>query len=92
MPQNGLDIVDIERILQVLYSQKARIDNAIAQLESIRDGVVENPEAIMPANRRRGRKSMGETERREVSARMTKYWAQRRKQKLAISALKDFVP
>jgi hypothetical protein len=28
---------------------------------------------------RRGRKSMGEAERREVSARLKRYWAKRRK-------------
>ena len=50
--------------------EKKRLETAIASLESL---AAKGGDDISP--RRRGRKSMGEAERRVVSERMKKYWA-----------------
>lgn len=57
-----------------LRAEHAKIVAAIAQLESL-NGTGSEPRSP------RGRKSMGEAERREVSSRMKRYWASRRKTK-----------
>ena len=71
--------MDLRGILQGLYAEKRRLERVITSMEAVlktapskegeRDGV------------KRGRKSMASKERQEVSARMKKYWADRRKQK-----------
>jgi DNA-binding SARP family transcriptional activator len=67
--------MDIYKALRELYQQKERLDKAIASLEQIQSaGATEGK-----ISRRRGRKSMDEDERRQVSERMKKYWASRRK-------------
>jgi hypothetical protein len=67
--------MDIYKALRELYEQKERLDKAIASLEQIQStGAAEGK-----ISRRRGRKSMDEDERRQVSERMKKYWASRRK-------------
>ncbi len=70
--------MDYSRIIRELQDEKARLAAAIAQLEALAgsgDGNLALPRS------RRGRKSMGPAERREVSARMKKYWANQRKAK-----------
>lgn len=65
--------MDLEKALRELYSEKKRIDRAIARLESRL--------ATMSGTRsrsRRGRHGMDADERLQVSARMTAYWAARR--------------
>ena len=64
--------MDYWKALRELYAEKAKLDKAIATLESLVAGHSE------PVSRR-GRKSMSEDERKEVSERMRKYWASRRK-------------
>ena len=54
-----------------LRREKERLDRVIASLEGLQTGAT----ILAP---RRGRKLMSAEERREVSARMTKYWAARR--------------
>ena len=63
--------MNLTTIIAELRREKERLDRVIASLEGLQTG------ATMPV-RRRGRKSMSAEERREVSARMTKYWASRR--------------
>jgi hypothetical protein len=63
--------MDLYQAIQELYEEKRRLDQAIAALES--QGI-----APVAAPRRRGRKSMNEEERKQVSARMRKYWESRR--------------
>jgi hypothetical protein len=67
--------MDIYRALRELYEQKERLDKAIASLEQIQNTGVGD----VKLSTRRGRKSMDEDERRQVSERMKKYWAGRRK-------------
>jgi hypothetical protein len=63
--------MDLYQAIQELYEEKRRLDQAIAALES--QGI-----APVPVPRRRGRKSMNEDERKQVSERMRKYWESRR--------------
>jgi hypothetical protein len=53
------------------------LDRIIRELESLEGGTVL---ALIHPAKRRGRKSMSTEERREVSQRMRKYWASRRKE------------
>ena len=63
--------------IQQLQAEKKRIERTIALLEQLH----RNQRSSKPvARKRRGRKSMGSEERREVSARMKRYWASRRQQ------------
>jgi len=65
--------MDLYKAIGELRARKAQVERAIAQMEELLSG----------ANRpkRRGRKSMSEQERAEVSRRMKNYWANRAKQK-----------
>lgn len=65
--------MDLTETLREMRVQRDRLAAAIAALESLN-----NSDGVAPRSRR-GRRSMGETERREVSARMKRYWASRRK-------------
>lgn len=63
--------MDLIKMIEELRRQKERLDRAIAAVERLQaDGDV-------PVRERRGRKFMSPEERREVSARMRKYWATR---------------
>jgi hypothetical protein len=63
--------------IQQLQAEKQRIERAIAMLEQLHRN---QGSSKAVARKRRGRKSMGSEERREVSARMKRYWASRRQQ------------
>lgn len=63
--------MDLYQAIQELYEEKRRLDQAIAALES--QGF-----APVPSRSRRGRKSMNDEERKQVSERMRKYWESRR--------------
>jgi hypothetical protein len=68
--------MDLLRTIQELRAEKEKLDRVIASLEDLRAAT--KIDALRKS--RRGRKSMGAEERREVSARMKKYWARRRTQ------------
>jgi len=68
--------MDIAKTLRELYIEKKRLDIAIATLE-VRLSAVQKRSRAKPGARR-GRKSMGAAERKEVSRRMTLYWEARR--------------
>ena len=71
--------IDLRKVLKDLYTQRERLEHVIASLEALQEGST----AGLPTHKKtnRGRKSMGPEERREVSERMRKYWAARRKKK-----------
>jgi hypothetical protein len=71
--------MNITEILQLLYARKARMEQAISDLEELQR--VRSLPLPPPHSKRKssGRKSMGAEERKEVSRRMKKYWANRRK-------------
>jgi hypothetical protein len=65
--------MDLNKTISELRAQRDRIEGVIQQLEAMKDG------APVKTRSTRGRKSMGEAERREVSARMKRYWGSWRK-------------
>jgi hypothetical protein len=71
-----MDGMNLYAVIRELHREKQRLDRIIREFESLERGAV--PALISPA-RQRGRKSMRAEERREVSRRMRKYWASRRK-------------
>lgn len=70
--------MDIEKALRELYDEKKRLEQVIASLEELDAKRGELPVAFR--EKRRGRKFMDAQARREVSERMKRYWAMRRKQ------------
>lgn len=71
--------IDLRKVLKDLYTQRERLEHVITSLEALQQGSAGELPALKKTNR--GRKSMGPEERREVSERMRKYWAARRKKK-----------
>jgi hypothetical protein len=73
--------MDYGAIIKALRVRVQQLEAAIVELESLNA-----PNSVQAALleqlkvSRRGRKSMGEAERQQVSERMTRYWAGRRKQ------------
>ena len=65
--------MDYSRILRELYAQCDNLDRVIKQLESLESGSSGDG-----GPKRRGRKSMGPEERKDVSQRMKRFWAKRR--------------
>jgi len=70
--------MDLYKAIQDLYAEKERLERVIASLEELQRAAGDLPVAPKSA-KRRGRKSMSSKERQEVSERMKKYWAARRK-------------
>jgi hypothetical protein len=70
--------MDLYKTIQDLYAEKEKLERVIASLEELHRTSGALPS--FPAGaKRRGRKSMGSQEREEVSLRMKRYWASRRK-------------
>ena len=71
--------IDLRKVLKDLYIQRERLEHVITSLEALQQ---DSAVGLPPQKKtNRGRKSMGADERREVSERMRKYWAARRKKK-----------
>jgi hypothetical protein len=70
--------MDLTTTLEQLKAQVAKIEGTIAMLEDIQR--TSSPHGTEGSSRR-GRREMGLAEREEVSARMKRYWDQRRQQK-----------
>ena len=68
--------MDYSAIIKALRAQADAIDRAIANLEAL---TLPDGSTPSPAPKRRGRKSMGEAERQQVSERMKRHWAKRQK-------------
>jgi len=66
--------MDLSKTISQLYQEKSRLDRVIASLELLGQGALE----VSVATPRRGRKFMSPDERREVSERMRRYWAERK--------------
>jgi DNA-binding transcriptional LysR family regulator len=62
--------MDLNKVINELYAERNRLTETISALEKLLDA---------QTLERRGRKSMGTEERRQVSMRMKRYWAERRK-------------
>jgi hypothetical protein len=75
--------VDLYKAIRELVEERKRIDRIIASLEAMLAKGTLPGQGKAPATpaKRRGRKSMGAEERRLVSERMSRYWAQKRAEK-----------
>jgi hypothetical protein len=71
--------MDLYKAIRDLYAEKEKLERVIASLEELqRTAGGKGP--LLDGAKRRGRKSMNSRERQEVSERMKRYWAGRRKQ------------
>ena len=75
--------MDLTSIIRNLYAEKEKLDRAISSLEEMQAS--DSTESLSSAERRRspstgrrGRKSMENAEREQVSKRMKAYWSKRR--------------
>jgi hypothetical protein len=75
--------MDLYKAIQDLYAEKEKLERVIASLEELQRAAEASSPAPAAAGKRRGRKSMGSSERQEVSERMKKYWESRRKKPAA---------
>ena len=66
-------MTDLEKVIQQLRKRKEAIERTIVELEELLA-----LEAGKVRRNGRGRKSMGEAERQQVSSRMKAYWEKRR--------------
>jgi hypothetical protein len=66
--------MDVEKLIAELNTEIEKIKGTIACLERLRGS-----SSAATNGSRRGRKSMGAQERQQVSARMKRHWASRRK-------------
>jgi hypothetical protein len=66
--------MDFSRTIELLRREKEKLERAIALLEELQSAVPENTRE----KPRMGRRFIGDDERREISERMRKYWADRR--------------
>jgi hypothetical protein len=66
--------MDLIKTIEELRREKGSLESVIASLEELN---ALDASADAPIRSRRGRKSMSPQERREVSARMKRYWANR---------------
>jgi len=73
--------MDLYKAIQDLYAEKEKLERVIASLEELQRTAAATTPLLPKGAKRRGRKSMGTRERAEVSERMKKYWANRRKGK-----------
>ncbi|MGB9612107.1 MAG: hypothetical protein ACPL7M_14145 [Bryobacteraceae bacterium] len=76
--------MDLYEAIRALHEEKKKIDRLIAVLEELERTADKDRPA--PRKKRRGRKSMSPEERRQVSERMKRYWAQRKQQLQTLSA------
>jgi hypothetical protein len=71
--------MDLSRAILDLYAEKEKLERVIASLEELQRAAGLKVPPAPGSGKRRGRKSMSPSDRQEVSERMTKYWAGRRK-------------
>jgi hypothetical protein len=67
-------------MIQELRERQKHLDRVIAVLEQLQNDRSARPDSTEQSSGRRGRKSMNDQERREVSERMRRYWSARKEQ------------
>jgi|YelNatPaOPRAMG01_1025707.scaffolds.fasta_scaffold84818_2 hypothetical protein len=70
--------MDLYKAIRDLYAEKKRLDEVIMELEKLLEKKVDAGEQAPTPSRKRIRKRMSAEQRRRVSERMKKYWADRR--------------
>jgi hypothetical protein len=71
--------MDLYRLIQDLNAEKAKLERVIASLEELQRAAGGEIPPTPESGKRRGRKALTPEERQEVSERMKKYWASRRR-------------
>ena len=66
---------ELPKLIEKLRQERAKLDDVIASLEHLEATIAEAKKVV---RKKRGRKSMDEAGRKEVSERMKRYWASRR--------------
>lgn len=77
--------MDLYKVIRELVDERRRLDGIIARLERVLKEEVVRAKSPPKPKKRRGRKGMNAEQRQEVSDRMRKYWAERRKSATASS-------
>jgi hypothetical protein len=67
--------MELPKLIEKLREERAKLDDVIASLEQMDATMAEARKVV---RKKRGRKSMDEAGRKEVSERMKRYWASRR--------------
>jgi hypothetical protein len=70
--------MDVDKLIQDQQADIDRIKRAITCLEQLRNPPLATDTGGTKTRDRRGGKSMGPEERKDVSARMKRYWARQR--------------
>ena len=70
--------MDLVKVIRKLHEERAKLDRIIASLEQLQKSAIAKSQ--MP-KKGRGRKFMDENARKEVSERMKRYWATRKRKK-----------
>jgi hypothetical protein len=79
-------VLDLYKAIQDLYAEKEKLQRVIASLIDLQSEAGGEIPRMPKIGKRRGRKSMSDTERQTVSVRMKKYWSVRRHATLAQKA------
>jgi hypothetical protein len=69
--------MNLRKTIENLYAEKEKLERVIASLEEL-EQTAESAAQYLKGWNRRGRKSMGASERADVSKRMREYWANRK--------------
>ena len=69
-------MMELPKLIEKLREERAKLDNVITALEQLDSTMFEAKKVV---RKKRGRKSMDEEGRKEVSERMKRYWASRRR-------------
>lgn len=69
--------MNYEKIISELIAERDKLEGVIGTLQELQHTM--RPQ--LPGQNRRGRRGMGAEERLEVSARMKRYWSERRRKK-----------
>ncbi|MCS7314750.1 MAG: hypothetical protein RMI94_01735 [Bryobacterales bacterium] len=77
--------MDLYEAIRALHEEKKRLDRLIAVLEELQRNA--NHDRPAGSKKRRGRKGMSLEERRAVSERMRRYWAQRKLQQAGAASV-----
>ena len=72
--------MELPKLLEKLRQERTKLDDMILSLEQLEQTMAEAKKVV---RKKRGRKSMDEAARKEVSERMKRYWASRRSQQQA---------
>jgi len=68
--------MELPKLIEKLREERAKLDHVITALEQLDSTMFEAKKVV---RKKRGRKSMDEEGRKEVSERMKRYWASRRR-------------